>query len=58
MKEWRYRTPLFGGCSFRELIKYVEVTFILNLPNHASLLQQVIGYLSANRLCTVIEHDL
>jgi hypothetical protein len=54
----KYPTPLFGRRSFRELIKDVEITFVLNLTNHARLLQQVIGDLSANWLRMFIEHDL
>ncbi len=54
----KYPTPLLGRCSFRELIKDVEVTFVLNLANHARLLQQVISDLSTNWLRMFIEHDL
>jgi hypothetical protein len=54
----KFPTPLLGRRSFRELIKDVEITFVLDLTNHAPLLQQVIGDLSANWLRVIIEHDL
>lgn len=58
MKVEKYPTPLLGRCGFRELIKNVEISFVLNLTNHASLLQQIIGDLGANWLCMFIKHDL
>ena len=51
-------TPLLGRCGFSELIENVEITFVLNLTNHASLLKQIIGDLCANWLCVIIKHDL
>jgi hypothetical protein len=58
MEVGKYPTPLLGRCSFRELIKDVEITFVLNLANHARLLQQVIGDLGAYWFRMFIEHDL
>ena len=43
-----YHTPLLARCGFRELVEYVEIALVLDLSNHASLLEQVIGDLGTD----------
>ena len=51
-------TPLLVGRRLSELVEYVEVSLVFHLAYHTSLLQQVVGDLSTNRLSVVVEHDL
>lgn len=44
--------------AFRELVEDVETTLIPDLPDHTSLFEQIIRYLSSDRLTHAIEHDL
>jgi hypothetical protein len=44
------------GC-FRELIKNVEVAFILDLSDNPALFQEIIGDLGSNGFPTFVKHD-
>ena len=35
----------------------MEIALVVNLSNHTTLLQQIVGDLSADRLAMVVEHD-
>lgn len=49
---------LLGTGAFRELIKDVEIALIVNLPDDTTLFEEIVRYLSTNRLAVRIEHDL
>jgi hypothetical protein len=51
-------TPLFVRGTLGELIKYVEITFILDLAHDAPLFQKIVCNLSTNRLPVSVEHNL
>lgn len=51
-------TPLFIRCTLRELIEYMEITFILNLTNYTTFLKKVVRDLSAHRFALSIKHNL
>lgn len=50
-------TPLFVACRFRKLVEYVEVSLILDLPNHTTLFKKVVCNSGSDRFSVVIEHD-
>jgi hypothetical protein len=52
------RTPLLVGCSFGELVEYVEVALVAYLTNYTALLEEVVGDLRTHGLAMVVEHDL
>ena len=51
------RTALFWSGCLRKLVEDMEVSFALHLSDDATLLQQVVRDLGADRLAVVIEHD-
>jgi hypothetical protein len=58
MKKNTSRTSLLIGCGFRELVEDVEVSFVLDLTDHAALLEQVVRDLGTYWLALRVEHNL
>jgi hypothetical protein len=52
------QTSLLFRSSLRELVEDVKVSFVVNLANYPTLLQEIIRNLSADWLSFLVEHDL
>lgn len=50
-------TPLFVTGRLRKLVEYVEVSFILDLPNHATLFKKIVCDPCSDRFSMVIKHN-
>ena len=52
------RTTLIIRCGLCELVEDMEITFVLNLTNHTTLFQKIVGDLSPYRLALGVKHNL
>ena len=50
-------TSLVVRCTLGELVKDVEIPFVLYLANNSTLLEKIIGNLGTDRFATFVEHD-
>jgi len=52
-----YRTSMVIRGRFRELIKNVEVAFILDLSHDPTLFQEIVGDLGSNGFSAFVKHN-